>query len=83
MDSEKTVKDAFIQVVEDHMASGDPPETKAAVETLIERGRSPGQAKQLVAGVVKVEMQEMLSTSRPFDSAKYAAGLKKLLASEV
>jgi len=82
MDSDKTLKDPFIQVVDDHIASGDPPETKAAVDALIELGRSLGQAKMLVAGVVRVEMQEMLSAGREFDNAKYAAALKKLLAAE-
>lgn len=83
MDSEKTVKNPYLQMVEDHIASGEPPETKSTVDALIGKGRSPGEAKQLVATIVKVEMQEMLSMSRPFDRAKYAAALKKLLASEV
>lgn len=82
MDTEKTVKNPYIQVVEDHLASGDPPETKAALEALAAKGRSPGEAKQLVATVVRDEMQEMLSAGREFDNAKYAVALKKLLASE-
>ena len=82
MDSEKTVKNPYIQVVDDHMESGDPPETRATVEALIGKGRSPGEAKQLVAVIVRDEMQEMLSGGRDFDNAKYAAALKKMLATE-
>lgn len=82
MDAERTVKNPYIQVVEDHMASGEPPETKQAIDALVGKGRSPGEAKQLVASVVREEMQEMLSASRDFDNAKYAAALKRLLATE-
>jgi hypothetical protein len=82
MDSDKTLKDPFIQVVDDHIESGDPPETKAAYEKLVEMGRSPGQAKMLVANVVRIEMQAMMAEGREFDTAKYAAALKALLAAE-
>lgn len=82
MDSDKTLKDPFIQVVDDHLASNDPPETKAALDTLVDRGRSTGQAKSLVASVVRIEMQEMMATGREFDNAKYAAALEKLLSQE-
>jgi len=82
MDSERTVKNPYIQVVDDHMDSGDPPETKQAVEALVGKGRSPGQAKQIVAEIVKAEMNEMLASSRGFDNAKYAAALQKMLATE-
>jgi len=82
MESDKTLKDPFIQVVDDHIESGDPPDTKAAVDQLLARGRSPGQAKMLVANVVRVEMQAMMGEGREFDNAKYAAALKALLAAE-
>ena len=82
MDSEKAVKNPYIQVVDDHLESGDPPDTKAAVDALIGKGRSAGEAKQLVATVVRDEMQEMLAAGREFDNTKYAAALKKLLATE-
>jgi uncharacterized protein YoaH (UPF0181 family) len=82
MDSEKTVKNPYLQVVEDHIESGEPPETRSAVETLVGKGRSPGEAKQLVATVVREEMQEMMSAGRGFDNAKYAVALKKMLAAE-
>ena len=82
MDSDKTLKDPFIQVVDDHLSTGDPPETRSTVDALVEQGRSLGQAKSLVAAVVRGEMQEMMSAGREFDNAKYAAALKKLLADE-
>jgi len=82
MDSEKTVKNPYIQVVDDHIESGDPPETRKAVDALLAKGRSPGQAKQIVAEVVKAEMNQMLASGRAFDNAAYAAALQKMLATE-
>ncbi len=82
MDSERTVKNPYIQVVEDHLESGDPPETKAAIDQLLGKGRSPGEAKQLVAAVVRAEMEAMMSANRQFDGEKYATELKKMVASE-
>lgn len=82
MDADKTLKDPFIQVVDDHLASNDPPETKAALDKLVERGRSMGQAKSLVASVVRLEMQDMMAKGREFDNAGYAAALQALLAQE-
>lgn len=82
MDSERTVKNPYIQVVDDHLESGDPPDTRKAVDALVGKGRSPGQAKQIVAEVVKAEMNAMISGGREFDNAKYAAALQKMLATE-
>jgi hypothetical protein len=82
MESDKTLKDPFIQVVDDHIESSDPPETKAAFDQLLARGRSPGQAKMLVANIVRVEMQAMMAEGREFDNVKYATALKALLAAE-
>jgi uncharacterized protein YoaH (UPF0181 family) len=82
MNSDKTLKDPFLQIVDDHIDGGDPPETKSAVDQLLARGRSPGQARKLVAEVVRVEMQAMMAEGREFDNAKFAAALKALLAAE-
>jgi UDP-glucose 4-epimerase len=82
MDADKTLKNPFIQVVEDHIASGDPPETKAAVDQLLGKGRSQNEAVQLVSRVVQAEMSDMMAKGRDFDNAKYAADLKKMLAAE-
>jgi hypothetical protein len=80
MDSDKTQRDPFIQVVEDHLASGDPPETKAAYDKLIANEKSPSQAKALLAGVVRKEMQQMMASGSSFDNARYKAAVDKLLA---
>lgn len=78
MDTERTVKNPYLQVVEDHLESGQP-DTKRAVDALIGRGRPPGQAKQIVAEVVK---SVVAGGARELDPAQYAAALQKMLATE-
>ena len=79
MESDKTQRDPFIQVVEDHLASGDPPDTKAAFDKLLAAEKSPSQAKALIAGVVRKEMQQMMASGGSFDNARFKAAIDKLL----
>lgn len=76
--NDKTVKDAFMEVVVSQLETGDPPETKAALDRLMADGNSRGEAMQLIAAVARKEMQAMMATGRPFDNARYAALLAKL-----
>jgi uncharacterized protein YoaH (UPF0181 family) len=76
--NDKTVKDAFMEVVVNQLETGDPPETKATLERLMAEGNSRGEAMQLLAAVARNEMQAMMSAGRPFDNARYAQLLAKL-----
>lgn len=82
MDQDKTVKDPFMQVVEDHLASGEPPMTKAAYDRLVGKGHTPVEAKQMISGVVRGEMQLMMSTGGAFDDARFKVALEKMLAAQ-
>ena len=76
--NDKTVKDAFMEIVVSQLETGDPPETKATLERLMAAGNSRGEAMQLIAAVARNEMQAMLAAGRQFDNARYAALLAKL-----
>lgn len=76
--NDRTVKDAFMEVVVNQLETGDPPETKATLERLMGAGNSKGEAMQLIAAVARNEMQAMLAAGREFDSARYAKLLAKL-----
>lgn len=80
--SDKTVRDAVLDTVLNQIDTGDPPEARVTYDRLIDGGASNSQALQLMAAVLRVEMNEMLTKSTPFDSARYAAGLAKLKAPE-
>lgn len=76
--NDKTVKDAFMEVVVNQLETGDPPETKATLDRLMAEGNSQGEAMQLIAAVARNEMQAMLAAGRAFDNARYAQLLAKL-----
>jgi uncharacterized protein YoaH (UPF0181 family) len=76
--NDKTVKDAFMEVVVNQLETGDPPETKTTLERLMAAGNSRGEALQLIAAVARNEMQAMLAAGRQFDNARYAKLLAKL-----
>ncbi|MGD9954178.1 MAG: hypothetical protein AB7S87_16535 [Burkholderiales bacterium] len=76
--NDRTVKDAYMEVVESQLQTGDPPETKATLDRLLAAGYGNGEAMQLIAAVAKNEMQAMMAGSRPFDNARYAKLLAKL-----
>jgi hypothetical protein len=76
--SDRTVRDAVMDTVLNQIDTGDPPEARQTYDRLIDGGASNSQALQLMAAVLRVEMNEMLSKSTPFDNARYAAGLAKI-----
>jgi uncharacterized protein YoaH (UPF0181 family) len=76
--NDKTVKDAFMEVVVSQLETGDPPETRATLERLMAAGNSRGEAMQLIAAVARNEMQAMMAAGRQFDNARYAKLLAKL-----
>ena len=78
--SDRTVRDAVMDTVLNQIDTGDPPEARQTYDRLIDGGASNSQALQLMAAVLRVEMNEMLSKSVPFDNARYGAGLAKLKA---
>lgn len=76
--NDKTVKDAFMEVVVNQLEMGDPPETKATLDRLVAAGHSNGEAMQLIAVVARKEMQAMMAAGRQFDNVRYAGLLAKL-----
>jgi len=76
--NDKTVKDAFMEVVVNQLETGDPPETQTTLDRLMADGNTRGEAMQLIAAVARNEMQAMLAAGRAFDNARYAQLLAKL-----
>lgn len=76
--NDRTVRDVFMEVVVNQLETADPPEAKATLERLMATGHARGEAMQLIAAVVRNEMQAMMAAGREFDNARYAALLAKL-----
>lgn len=80
--SEKTVRDAVLDTVLNQIDTNDPPEARETYDRLIDGGASNSQALHLMAAVLRVEMNRMLTDSTPFDAARYADALGKIKAPE-
>ena len=80
--NDKTVRDAMLDTVLEQINTGDPPEARETYDRLVFGGASNSQALQLMAGVLRVEMNRMLTESTPFDAERYSELLKKIPAGE-
>lgn len=80
MDMEKTrrIKAAIIEVVNNQIASNDPPETKETLERLVGEGFSEQQSKELIGNVVVAELFDVMQDGKTFDRERYVDALNRL-----
>ena len=78
MTNDKTVRDGFLNTVQEQIASGEPPVVRATRDRLVSQGLSEGEAAQMIAIVLRNEMKQMISESRSFDDTRFAGLLQKL-----
>jgi len=71
-------RDAVLNVVDNQLKSGDPPETGATYKRLLAAGISEREAKRLIACVVANEMFEILKSERTFDLDAFVKALNRL-----
>jgi len=72
------LKAAILEVVENQIREGDPPETRQTLERLLAAGYSRKQATELIGSAVVEEIWAVLHDHKPFDRARFAALLEKL-----
>jgi hypothetical protein len=78
MDSTRTVRDPFLDVVMTQVHKGEPPEARAAFDRLARQGLGRREALQLISAALRDEMHRMLSETTPFDKCRYARLLGNL-----
>ena len=78
MSTEKTVRDGFLNTVQEQIASGDPPVVRATRDRLVGQGLSENEAAQMIAIVLRNEMKQMISESRSFDDVRFSGLLAQL-----
>jgi hypothetical protein len=78
MDTDKTVRNAFLDTVANQIETGEPPEAKATYDRLIAAGQTRSQALLHIAAALREEMNRMLADSTPFDQRRYAVLLNKI-----
>lgn len=69
---------AILEVVENQLRDGTPPETRATLDRLMADGRSREEAVKLIGCVVGTEIFEVLKNHEPFNETRYVAALLAL-----
>ena len=72
------LKAAILEVVENQLREGDPPETRQTLERLLAAGYSRKQAIEMIGSAVVGEIWSVLHERKPFDRTRFTALLEQL-----
>jgi hypothetical protein len=68
----------LLNIVENQIRDGTPPETGVTLDRLMTEGFLREQALELIACVVSTEIYDVLKSGQPYDESRYLAGLRGL-----
>lgn len=69
---------ALLEVVDNQLRDGTPPETRATLKRLMADGIPEKEARELIACVVSTEVFDVLKSGQPYQEGRYVAGLRAL-----
>ena len=69
---------AIMEVVDNQLRDGTPPETQQTLDRLLAAGYPKEEARRLIACAVTSEIFDMLKNRQPYDEARYLAALHRL-----
>jgi Domain of unknown function (DUF1841) len=72
------LKAAILEVVENQIRDGDPPETRQTLERLLAAGYARKQAIEMIGSAVVEEIWAIQHEHKPFDRARFTALLEQL-----
>jgi hypothetical protein len=72
------LRHAIMEVVENQLRDGTPPEARLTLERLQKEGLSHKQATELIACAVSAEIFDVLKIGKPYDNARYVTALNAL-----
>lgn len=72
------LKATILEVVENQIRNGDPPETRQALERLLATGYSRKQAIEMIGSALVEEIWAILHDHKQFDRARFSALLERL-----
>ncbi len=72
------LKVAILEVVENQIREGDPPETRQTLERLLAEGYSRKQAVEMIGSALVEEIWAIMHENKPFDRARFTALLEQL-----
>tara|TARA_B100000315_G_C14234376_1_gene432471 strand:- start:241 stop:588 length:348 start_codon:yes stop_codon:yes gene_type:complete len=72
------VQRTILEIVENQLKDGDPPETVQTLERLVADGHSRQEAKKLIGAVVVMELNELVKQRQTFEKARFVRALNRL-----
>ena len=69
---------AILEIVQNQLEAGIPPETKQTFERLVREGQAPEDAQRLIGCVVVSEIVEVLQRGEAYHEARFVAALQRL-----
>ena len=78
MEPNLAVTEAVLEVVENQLREGDPPETKITYVRLVDLGYPGLEARKLLGCVILTELNEALRQQKPFNLKRFRRWLCKL-----
>ncbi len=69
---------ALLEIVDNQLADGKPPETRQTFDRLVRDGYSPDEARGLIGCVVISEISEVMRREEEYDEARFVAALHRL-----
>jgi len=68
----------LLEIVDNQLREGNPPETTETFERLQAEGCTPAQAKEFIACAVTSEIFDVMKNNQPYDEARYIKALQGL-----
>ncbi|HEY6410399.1 MAG TPA: hypothetical protein VIY29_23350 [Ktedonobacteraceae bacterium] len=72
------MKEVILEVVENQIRNGNPPETRQTLERLMAVGYTRQQAIEMIGSALVGELWAILHDRKPFDRARFTALLEQL-----
>jgi hypothetical protein len=78
MKPNEILRNQILEIINNQIKSGDPPETNLTLKRLKQMGYSDNDARMMVGQCVSVEIFDVLKHGKPFDEKRYIKNLKNL-----
>ena len=78
MEPRPEVTKAILEVVDNQLRSGDPPETKTTYDRLLDLGYSRSETRKLLSYALLTEMNQMIKEMKPFNRKRFSKRLRRL-----
>ena len=76
--SSRVLNKVIMEVVENQLRDGTPPETKQTLDRLLSDGIEEPEAKRLIACVVVTEIYDVLESKQPYNRERFVQALHRL-----